>query len=301
MGIKMKSLFLILIFIVGCQSEPKKSKVILETGPQITTTIFGDQKVLGDTFLVSIKNGQIPSETYKNLMMGFLLDKGFKPAKEEKWASFVVDIYERYTPAFDGLSSQKEIEFDPDSESSVNQQIYSAEDGITRKWSASGKGSHFLALVFDAYQVEYGKRPVGIFTLVVQDYVDNWKKLNQAELLVRLQAELAKINITPVVMPINPKKPPGCVLRFGYELKQTIVGKKLQDLVDRVAPGSPAAKAGIKKGDRIIAIDSIPVSELTNQESEDIYLQKKRVPIKYERQGKIQRGDIQAQIMCERF
>jgi predicted metalloprotease with PDZ domain len=94
---------------------------------------------------------------------------------------------------------------------------------------------------------------------------------------------------------------PGCMPRFGFEAETVLIENVPYKRVTSVPKKSPAAKAGLKEGDIILAIDSIPYMEFSTDfaKSLKVYEANVSVPIKYLRKTQEMRSNIKAQIMCD--
>lgn len=82
---------------------------------------------------------------------------------------------------------------------------------------------------------------------------------------------------------------PGCLPRFGFDENEL--------MIINVVKNSPAADAGMKVGDLIVALDS--EKPKSNNYREELYIQRTKVPVKLKRGDKIIRTNIQARLMCE--
>lgn len=83
---------------------------------------------------------------------------------------------------------------------------------------------------------------------------------------------------------------PGCQPRLGYE-------ENLNGVITQIYKNSPAEDAGLKVGDQLLSIDSENYRDAVKKE--EIYKPNLKVPLKFLRDQKIIRSNIQARIMCE--
>ncbi len=84
---------------------------------------------------------------------------------------------------------------------------------------------------------------------------------------------------------------PGCMPRFGY------FSDRITEKVIKVSKKSPADRAGIRVGDQILAIDSLPPNE--GLKSNQLYEDAVNVPVKFKRGDQILRAKMKPELICE--
>ena len=169
-------------------------------------------------------------------------------------------------------------------------------DGKTIVTHTTSKGSsHRLLVQWNINQ--YGQRPKRLFyfTLSSEKPLDTvWHDLTKA-----LQDNLDSLKTLVPTEPTKMAGDPGCVPRFGFDDVHVVNGSGEFFKVTKVLPHSPAQKVGLRIGDIIEAIDSIPYNgEWQSKEPTETYEKKVVVPIKFNRNGKTIRSTIQAALMC---
>jgi hypothetical protein len=144
----------------------------------------------------------------------------------------------------------------------------------------------------------YGQRPKAMFAVkVYSSYtLDNYWN----EIMTAIKDKLDAQSFTVPKENTKMAGPPGCSPRFGFDDRYIVNGKNEFYKVTRVPKGSPGQKAGLKEGDVIEAVDSVPFVEWSaGSDSSEAYTKMIPVPIKYTRNGKTIRGTIQARVMCD--
>lgn len=91
---------------------------------------------------------------------------------------------------------------------------------------------------------------------------------------------------------------PGCLPRFGFDEARVMDDCQALYKITKVLPHSPAQKSGLRVGDIIEAIDSVPVETWNNEDLVEIYEKPTSVPIKVSRNGETLRRSIRAEVMC---
>jgi len=144
----------------------------------------------------------------------------------------------------------------------------------------------------------YGQRPKAMFAVKVYSpwILDNYWN----EVMTGIKEKLDAQTFTVPKENVKMAGAPGCGPRFGFDDRFVVNGKDEFYKVTRVPKGSPGQKAGLKEGDVIEAVDSVPFVEWSaNSDSSEAYTKLIPVPIKYSRNGKTHRGTIQARVLCE--
>ena len=101
----------------------------------------------------------------------------------------------------------------------------------------------------------HGKRPAPWFDQTAEMHVslaERWDTFSG-----RVLAGLSALEIKAPAQDQKMKGPPGCTPRFGFETTTVTEDARQRYQIAKVAPKSPAARAGVRVGDVLEAIDSL--------------------------------------------
>jgi hypothetical protein len=173
-------------------------------------------------------------------------------------------------------------------------------EGKVHQYQVSSQAGPIGDLQMIVYAQDYGQRaqtmsskrirgPVGAanFASGIDKVTDSW--IQDLENLKTLVKEKKQAGL------------PGCTPRFGFEIETFWMEGVPYKRVTSVLPKSPAAKAGLKVEDVILAIEGIPYDEFArgNEKSTEIYNSKISVSIKFLRKTQEKTSKIRAQVMCD--
>ncbi len=136
----------------------------------------------------------------------------------------------------------------------------------------------------------HGRRPEVLGHVVFRSANEQWTG-SEEQLVLMYKEQIVDLLPKAPLQNEKMKGDPGCILRFGFEEHKAKVTSVLKN--------SPAEKAGIKIGDLVESIDSVPHSLSTIEKLEGAYAQNLKVPIKLMRNGKTIRSQIAADVVCE--
>ncbi|HEY7586451.1 MAG TPA: ChaN family lipoprotein [Candidatus Deferrimicrobiaceae bacterium] len=131
--------------------------------------------------------------------------------------------------------------------------------------SPRGEGKK-MATFTGGWHVKYG---FGIPKKVIRRMPMPYVVILPAEISIPEEKKDQMMDVDLPPMPLLPADFVWWIPYEGLEGKQAVMGvmmasKDNEVVVEGVAPGSPAEKAGIAKGDRIVAFDGEPVSDVTD-------------------------------------
>lgn len=180
------------------------------------------------------------------------------------------------------------------------------------------EGGTVLKLSAFAIQRSHGKRPVTVAQASTRGAQTSFAGAYAGKESI---SRIVNSFIIPKSGPAKDAELPGCYPSFGYrtmsapvepatlndlnaafEKKDFKFAPAQQFIVIKVVAGGPAQKAGLKIGDELLAIDSVPYEKFDTQaagEEAALYESKQPLPIKFKRAGKILRGSILPKIICE--
>ena len=136
----------------------------------------------------------------------------------------------------------------------------------------------------------YGKRSSEVSRLFLKVPAEEWRGYED-QLLSSIERDFHGIMKAAPSSNQKMAGDPGCMPRFGY------ISDRETEKVTKIWRKSPAERAGIKVGDQILAIDSMPINQ--SVEDNKMYEDGEKVPVKYKRGDKILRAQMQAALMCD--
>ena len=134
----------------------------------------------------------------------------------------------------------------------------------------------------------YGKRPRTLSWIEFISPEREWTQFEK-QLQERLGEQFKFLMVKAPKKNTAMKGDPYCLPRFGYELDED------REVIKEILPDSPAKKSGLRVGDEIIAIDSVPANFETSPEVYENFI---TVPVKIRRNGKIVRTSIKPAVIC---
>jgi|GEM_PF-3696027 len=313
----MKALVIILftIWFSGCAEAPvSEENIPAKASPSISVDRQLDEKIAltGNTVYVypisealdKAFNQQHRTEIVA-LIKNYLKEHGF--ALSEKYAKGYSTLYisaDEYKPGLqldpEAQKFLKDVGYDNFSEGSTitetteTTQIING-NVVTKKTVSHGAPLHRLTIQWDIN--EYARRPKKWFnfTFASEKSLD----VVWADLTKVVRESLDSLKIAPPSTPIKMAGDPGCLPRFGFDETRVVEGSKEFFKITKVPLHSPAQKAGLRVGDILEAIDSIPYSNWHLKEPTDAYEKRVAVPIKFSRNGETKRSMIRAEVMCD--
>jgi hypothetical protein len=290
-------LALLLVGIVRCAEAPveyqgEKTGAAGAPGPAIQAEKTLDQSLAltGDTFTIL---PQPPGERNISPAQAKNLTAAIRALFEKKGLKYTDKIADSYGSVWIAASSylpspDQKVIVTESYEKYVNGELVEAE-------SSDGKAEkHWLTMAFQIH--EYGIRPKPYFTVKLstnRPFSADFKDVTGV-----LAENLKAIPLAPPAKNLKMAGKPGCMPRLGFESTVFWDGQKWTYKIVEVLASGPAAKAGLRVGDILEAIDSKPYDDFRAYES-DIYEKRARVPLRLLRNGQVVRTQIQAEIMCK--
>lgn len=173
-------------------------------------------------------------------------------------------------------------------------------EGRVHQYSVNSEQGPIGTLGMVVYSQDYGQRPETL----------SWKRIRGPANSVDFAVGIEKVadswirdlaQVKPLIKEKKQAGPPGCTPRFGFEVETFSIENVPYKRVIEVLPKSPAQKAGIRVGDVILAIDSIPYADFSrdSEKSDKVYDLKVAVPIKFLRKTQEMRSHIKPKVMCD--
>lgn len=282
------SLGLIIALQLGCQSTPPK--IENESRDYILKDLdWSEAPVFGNAAFVSFSSQDQVSEDLKresslvvNQLQEGLKQLGFTISPKRVDVQLWVDIEMR---AIHDSGADESVVMTYDNKN-IYSKVRSDIEGKTYELNYRGSSQ------------EYGKRPKTVFYGYVK--AGTQKRLSE---VLRDQAPIWVKEFSQLKIEVPEKKmkgPPGCLPRFGFEVRVSRNSQGTVFTISEVLKSSAAEKAGLKVGDQIVGIDSVDYHSFsTKDESEKIYENQTEVPVKVLRAGKEVRTKIKSKISCE--
>ncbi len=279
-------------FLVACETTPvtqwnpttKKALPVAEI--ELTSNEIHEVPQTGPLF--SIDGGKFNLSQTADTELRADLSSKVKKAVIETFSSMGYRLTENANKAHLSLSAGADhVVAQAEEEKTVYQ------DGQLIEKRKVKQGEHIYRVSFLGTVRDHGHRPKTLFRVTLES-----KQPFSDSLIPALVAALKKNQLKAPVQTKAMKGDPCCFPRFGFLGDVVDHEKKRVYQLKEVFKGSSAEAAGLKAGDIIEAIDSVPYSSIDFEEPLEAYSKLLPVPIKYIRGGAVKRGMIRAKMRC---
>lgn len=263
----MKTILLGLLLLVGCSHTEKVTSTVLfpENAPVKKFDYEPGVLLSGATFYVELgselEGTHDDVEKMKAYIEKSLQESGFKKVERAQDAHLKIALWSRsYSEA---LQVQRRVWIFEDNkalskldEKEIESKQKQLDETLKKAHQFEKTNGPEKQYGITGYVQSYGKRPILLFSAYLIYGVG--QKLNFDRVLSSWMWPLDKLKAE--MAPLRVSKNPGCGLALGYDLQEEFVAdQKPKHLVRTIHANGPAAKAGLKVGDRIVKMNEYPI------------------------------------------